>query len=424
MKKLLQSAAALIALSIGAAAVSVTVTQPANYAQVSSPFTLAANASSSYPITGWQVYVDGTSAYSAGSTNSINASISAAVGTHQVITRAWDSSGAYGSYTQQITVISGGGTGVTVTITAPGNGGQVSSPFNLVASASSGYQITGWAAYLDGLQVYSAGSTNSINTNVSAGNGNHQLVVRAWNTAGNYGDTTESITVTGGGGGNGLPTPPSNAIWFYDIQNRSNWSYCHDPGCAGGSGSGSYWMAQHQSSPSRSGSSTQFYNSGVWANALWWQKVGPNNGVHNFLWDFWIYLDSASQTAGQALEFDAFQFVGGYNYMIGSQCDYGSGTWDTWDESSGHWMHSSISCPKFSPNAWHHIQWYLTTDTGAHTYTYHTLVVDGQGYTVNKTYSAKNLHWADNIGVQWQVDVNATGHGYNEWLDSASLAIW
>lgn len=123
MKKLLQSAAALIVLSISALAVNVTVTQPANYAQVSSPFTLAANASSSYSITGWQVYVDGASAYSAGSTNSINASISAAVGTHQVITRAWDSSGAYGSYTQQITVTSGGGgggTGVTVTITAPG----------------------------------------------------------------------------------------------------------------------------------------------------------------------------------------------------------------------------------------------------------------------------------------------------------------
>ncbi len=336
MKKLLQSAAALIALSMSAAAVNVTVTQPANYAQVSSPFTLAANASSSYPITGWHVYVDGSSVYSAGRTNSINASINASVGTHQVVTRAWDSTGAYGSVSQQITVTSGGG----------------------------------------------------------------------------------------GGGGNGLPDPPSNAIWFYNIQNRGNWNWCHDPGCAGGSGGGSYWMAQHQGSPSRSGSSTQFYNSGVWANALWWQKVGANNSKHNFLWDFWFYVDSTSQNAGQALEFDTFQFVGGYNYMIGSQCNYGAGTWDTWDEASGHWIHSSISCPKFSPNTWHHIQWYVTTNTSNHTYTYHTLVIDGNSHTVNKTYSSKNLHWGDNLGVQWQLDVNATGRGYNEWIDQASLAIW
>lgn len=428
MKKLLQSAAALIALSLSAAAVNVTVTQPANYSQVGSPFTLMANASGSYSITGWQVYLDGTSVYSAGRTNSINASIQASVGDHQLVTRAWDSSGAYGSVNQQITVTDGGGgTGVTVTITAPGDGSQVGSPFNLTANASSDSQITGWAAYLDGRQVYSAGSTNNINTNLSAGDGNHQLVVRAWNAAGSYGDKTESITVSGGGGGgggDGLPDPPDNAIWFYNIQNRDHWSYCHDPGCAGGSGSGSYWMAQHQGSPSRSGSSTQFYNSGVWANALWWQKLGANNNKHNFLWDFWIYLDSASQTSGQALEFDAFQFVGGYNYMIGSQCNYGAGKWDTWNEATGHWIHTSITCPKFSPNTWHHIQWYVTTDTNAHKYTYHTLVVDGHSYTVNQTYSAKNLHWSDNIGVQWQLDVNASGRGYNEWVDSASLAIW
>ncbi len=316
---------------------------------------------------------------------------------------------------------------VSVTVTTPSNNQQVSSPFTLAANASG--TITGWQVYLDGVSVYSAGRTNSINATISGATGTHQLVTRAWDSSGAYGDVTEQITITsggggGGGGGNGLPTPPGNAIWYNNIQNRGNWSWCHDPGCAGGSGRGSYWMAQHQSSPSRTGSSMEFFNSGVWANALFWQKVGANNNVHNFLWDFWIYLDGNSQTAGQALEFDAFQFVGGYNYMIGSQCDYGAGKWDTWDETSGHWDHSSITCSKFSPNSWHHIQWYITTNTGSHTYTYKVLVVDGHSYTVNITHSAKNLHWGDNIGVQWQLDVNATGQGYHEWVDSASLAIW
>lgn len=317
---------------------------------------------------------------------------------------------------------------VNVTVTSPGNNQQVGSPFTLAANASSSYAITGWNVYLDGRSVYTAGRTNSISASISGSTGTHQLVTRAWDTTGAYGDVYEQITITsgggGGGGGSGLPTPPGNALWFNDIQNRGNWNWCHDPGCAGGSGSGSYWMAQHQGSPSRSGSSMEFYNSGVWANALWWQKVGAHNSLHNFLWDFWIYLDGASSSAGQALEFDAFQFVGGYNYMIGSQCNYGASKWDTWDETSGHWVHTNISCPHFSTSAWHHIQWYVTTNTSNHTYTYHTLVVDGHSYPVNVTHSAKNLHWGDNIGVQWQLDVNATGRGYHEWVDSASLAVW
>jgi len=311
---------------------------------------------------------------------------------------------------------------VTVTLSAPTNNQQTSSPFNLQAHASSQYTIVGWRAYLDGTSVYTAGQTNSINTNVNASSGGHQLVVRAWDSSGAYGSATVNITITGSG--NGLPTPPSGAIWFYNIQNRSNWSWCHDPGCAGGSGQGSYWMSQHNSNPSRSGSSTEFFNSGVWANALWWQKLGANDNVHNFLWDFWFYLDSNSQAAAQALEFDAFQFVHGYNYMIGTECDYGSGKWDTWDEATNQWIHSTIACPRFSTGSWHHIQWYMTTNTNNHTYTYVTLVVDGQSHPVNITRNSRNLGWSDNVGVQWQLDVNGSGEGYHEWIDNATLAIW
>ena len=222
----------------------------------------------------------------------------------------------------------------------------------------------------------------------------------------------------------GLPRPPAGATVFNQIEQMSGWQSCHDPGCAGGSGNGSYWLAQNQSQPSLSGASNQVFNSGVWANALWWKKVGANNNVSNILWDFWVQVDDNAAHAAQALEYDAFQFVGGYNYMIGSQCNYGAGKWDTWDETAGKWVHSNITCNKFSPNTWHHIQWYVTTDTSAHTYTYHTLVVDGQSYNVNITHHAKNLHWGDNMGVQWQLDVNASGQAYHEWVDHASLAVW
>ncbi len=317
---------------------------------------------------------------------------------------------------------------VNVTVSTPTNDSQVGSSFNLVANATSSYTITGWQVYLDGRSVYSTGRTNVINTYISAPNGSHQLVTRAWDSTGAYGSVYEQITVTSGGGGGGgggsLPTPPPGALVFNNIDDRGHWNWCHDPGCAGGSGSGSYWMAQNQGNPSRDGASTEFFNSGVWANALWWQKLGANDGAHNFLWDFYVLVDDSSQHGGQALEFDAFQFVHGYNYMMGSQCNYGAGVWDTWDEASGHWIHTSIACPKFSPNTWHHIQWYITTNASSHQYTYVTLVVDGTPHTLNVTHNARNLGWSDNVGVQWQLDVNASGQGYHEWVDKATLTIW
>ena len=319
---------------------------------------------------------------------------------------------------------------VNVTVSSPANNSQVSSPFTVVANATSSYRITGWHIYLDGNNVYSGGATNSISATITAAAGNHQVVTRAWDASGAYGSVNQTITVTSGGGnggsggGNGLPTPPPGATVYNHIEDRGGWSWCNAPSCAGGDGDGAYWMAQHQGSPSRDGSAMEFYNSGRWDNALWWQKVGANNNVHNFLWDFYMYVDSASQNGAQALEYDMFQFVGGYNYMIGSQCDYGQGKWDTWDEASGHWMPTSIACSKFSPNTWHHIQWYVTTNTSSHKYTYVTLVVDGHSYPVNVTRNAKNLGWSSNVGVQWQLDMNASGQAFHEWVDEATLTIW
>ncbi len=168
----------------------------------------------------------------------------------------------------------------------------------------------------------------------------------------------------------------------------------------------------------------ELYNSGVWANSLWWQKLGANNGATNLLWDFYAQVDESAADAAQALEFDAFQFVGGYNYMFGSQCDLAAGKWDVWDELNGHWIQTSVACKEFAPNVWHHIQWYVQRIAGTQSYKFVTLVVDGTPYTINQTYSAQNVGWSDNVGVQYQLDVNATGAGFHEWVDESTLTVW
>jgi len=225
-------------------------------------------------------------------------------------------------------------------------------------------------------------------------------------------------------GSSALPTPPASAQVFPEVEQRAGWQACNSPGCAGGSGTGSYWHAQNQTVPSLSGSSLEIYNSGIGADTLWWQKLGANNSATNFLWDFYAQVDGTSVTAAQALEYDSFQFVGGYNYMFGSQCNLAAGKWDVWDELNGRWVHTTIPCKQFDPDVWHHIQWYVQRIDGTQNYTFVTLVVDGVAYAVNQTYSAKYVGWKDDLGVQYQLDVNATGAGYREWIDRSSLTVW
>lgn len=128
--------------------------------------------------------------------------------------------------------------------------------------------------------------------------------------------------------------------------------------------------------------------------------------------------------SAQALEFDVFQFVGGYNYMMGTQCNYANGTWDVWDELEGHWRHTMIACPQFQTGTWHRVQWYVQRNPNTTTYNFVTLVVDGTAYSVSRSFSAKNVGWEDDLGVQYQLDVNGGGGAYEEWIDEASLTIW
>jgi hypothetical protein len=229
---------------------------------------------------------------------------------------------------------------------------------------------------------------------------------------------------SGQGSNAAVPTPPASAAVFAHIERMNNWGSCNSSDCSGGSGNGEFWMAVNQSTPSMDGSSMQFHNSGVWGDALWWNKFGPQDNATNFLWDFYFRIEEGATNAAQALEFDSFQFRGGYNYMMGSQCNYASGWWDLWDGANRKWVRSTVACPKFSPGVWHHIQWYTQRVVGSPQYTFVTLVVDGVSYAINQTYSAKDVGWSKNVGVQYQLDVNSSGAAYEMWVDQSKLTVW
>jgi hypothetical protein len=183
------------ALTVAELQPTVTVLTPTNNANVGSPVNVIATATPSpnHTISGWWIYVDGAGVFSAGAVNSINASVKMSNGSHSVIVRVWDTSGAYTSQTLSLTVSNE----PAVAVSTPWPGASVSSPINVKASATttSGHWITGWQIYLDGVSVYSAGATGSINASFGASSGTHALVVRAWDSTGATGEQTFSVEV-------------------------------------------------------------------------------------------------------------------------------------------------------------------------------------------------------------------------------------
>jgi hypothetical protein len=84
--------------------VAVNLSTPANGASVNSPVNIAATAASANAISAWQVYVDSVSAFAQNGGNSIDANLIMSQGTHSIVVRAWDTTGAYGSQSITATV--------------------------------------------------------------------------------------------------------------------------------------------------------------------------------------------------------------------------------------------------------------------------------------------------------------------------------
>ena len=422
-----------VAAAPAASAVTVYVSSPSS-SSVNTSFTLAASASSSNKVTGWSVYVDGNKVWGTpGPTPSISVPLNVSSGSHTVHVTAWDSSGASGSKDLGISASSSTSSstgGVSVSIQSPANGSTVTSPVTFKASGSSPNGISGWVIYMDGgTKLYQVDNySNSLSATVSVPSGGHSIYIRAWDRSnGSYGTTgTISIGVGSGSSGGtttttGVPTPPSNATVFSNIDNNT-FNSC-SANCAGGQSTTNYWQAGWQSSPSLDGSSRAFFNGGnAWANVLWYKEWSGYSWATNYLWDFYVRFNSGISDLHSA-EFDFYEANHGIELMAGSQCNFGNGVWDTWNQAGGRWVPTSIPCKRFSPDTWHHIQWYVTRPAN-NQYKYNTLVVDGTAYAVNQTYYGSNNGWGDKVGVQYQLDLGPNGVDNKIWVDKVKLSIW
>lgn len=309
-----------------------------------------------------------------------------------------------------------------ITVTAPEDGAQLTSPFTVTASATScdseaatsmGYSLDGGATTI----VHN----KQLSAVVVAGDGPHVLHVKCWGPNGAHAHTPVNITV--------VPvdtTPPSNITVVSDIQSMTDWEWDHDPATNGGA-SGTSDLA---STPSLSGNARKFsVNFSHSGGEIFHKSFGKDTAATHFIYDAYLWLSDASSLAN--IEMDMNQVIdNGDTIIYGFQCDGYSGTWDyTLNPSRTHggWHHSNVACPDpktWEPNTWHHVQ--ISYSRDGDIVTYETVALDGQQSDLvgAKGNSGRPLGWGQTLLTNFQLDGQGSDGSIHAYLDKLTISRW
>ncbi len=316
-----------------------------------------------------------------------------------------------------------------VSVSSPGSGAQVPSPFNLSADAPdcSNQPIAAMGYSLDNSSDTAIVYNASINTQVSAGTGYHVVHVKAWGNQGAVCVTDVALTITPGSAASVIP---SYATSVSSIQTLGDWKALFDTGT--GSGWANGWMTT-TGSPSQGGQAREFVtNYGNYGGERYTALFGDDTSATNFFYDSWVYLTSNAGNIAN-LEMDMNQTMpNGLTAIFGFQCDGYSSTWDytknagtPWSPND-QWVHSSAYCnPRgWGRYTWHHVQvWYSRDDSG--NITYHSVWLDGLQEPINATVnSAFALGWAPALVTNFQMDGLGGGGTATVYLDNITIYRW
>lgn len=434
-------ASAFVAISgmgyrIEASAASVNLVQPTSGSTVSSSFTISANCGVG-GANAIQGYLDGSLIFNQNVT-SINYSANASLGSHQLEVKCWVGGAVYSSGLNNFNV-----TAANVVVNSPAENSTLSSPFTLNANcAVSGANAI--QAYLDGNLVYNQNGT-SVNTSVNASAGAHHLEIKCWAQSNAYtsGIINFSTSMSTGFSGSAIiPNPPSSAQRVIDIQKFGNWSQSTgalsscpngvpNPNC--NPPNANYSSVYQSGDPSylngSSGTSGVFQlnQSPSWSTVVWGHPVLSSVSARNFIWDFYVYVDSTNYYSS---ELDLYTTLNnGQRFMMGTQCNRVTNSWDTWDESQQTWItNSNIPCNQIlTAGSWHHVTYFLTLNTQQNSYSYPTIRVDGVDYVPNPnvTTYAQYSGWPEGqIGVQVQLDANGSGNVVKQFIENMQVYAW
>ena len=419
----------------GSASGGITVSNPTSGEAVGTSFSLVADAAtcSSQTVTAMGYSLDASSDTTIVDSQSVAATVTTSAGTHTLHVKSWGNGGATCDADVGITAAgSGSSSGGTdgITVSSPGNGASLSSPFTLDASASTcSSQSVGSMGYSIDSGATVAVNGTAMNASVSASAGAHTLHVKSWGDDGAGCDADVAITVSGGSGSTPTSVVPSNAVSVSSIQTLGDWIEVNDTGAVGTS-RGAMAMV---SSPSLSGNARKFVTS--FANGggeRYYVSFGDDTTSTNFFYDAYVYIPSPSGSLAN-LEMDMNQtMANGQTAIFGFQCDGYSSTWDVTKNAgsptrpSDAWVHSGAYCnPRaWSTNTWHHVQvYYWRTSSG--TITYQTVWLDGAEQALNLTVpSAFALGWGPTLLTNFQVDGLGSSGSTTLYLDKVTVYRW
>jgi hypothetical protein len=421
MKFWFLSPLALIAGTLPALAI--TVQAPVNGAQVTSPFTLAASATT---CASKQAVSMGYSIDQGPTTiepPSFNALIVAAEGPHTVSVKCW----GHGVHEHQIvnfTVVSGNPPpAVTATPTfTPASGAFNSAQAVTLASATAGaviYYTTDGTIPAASSDVYSGAIAVSASVVIRA------IAIGPTEAASALAIGSYLISPEGTG-----PTVPPDAIVETQIHLLPHWKHNHDPGTPGNSVGTMALVGD----PSLSGTAAQF--SGSYTNGggeIYSKSYAIDTEATNFLYDTYVWIESGSRIAN--LELDNNQVLSnGDTVIYGVQCAGDDHVWDytgntgTKKAPRVHWIRSSAPCnpAEWTTNVWHHVQiGYSRDDLG--NVTYGSLWLDGVEAVINETVpSAFALGWRHgDLLTNFQVDGFPHSSGSTVlYVDNLTISRW
>lgn len=310
-----------------------------------------------------------------------------------------------------------------VSTSSPANGATVGSPTTFVASATSpNGPIASMTINVDSKDVYKT-FTSSLNTSVALAAGSHSVIMKAWDTKGNYFQQVLSINVSTGSPA--PSTPPPGRTVVSNIEDMGGWQSCS--ACAGPGGNGintAHSLTQGIRSPALDGGSAQFWLGGThpYTNALFFKPLGGRSGATHFILDFDFWIGNA--TVAQGLEFDIFYSRDGIKNYFLTECDSRgqyAGTWQVSNVVIDTWQHTGLPC-HVNSYAWNHVtlEFYRQPDGNTH---FVSAAMNGNVQYINRTYAAERVN-AFEMNAAVQLDGDEKQDDFSIWVDKMSITYW
>lgn len=171
----------------------------------------------------------------------------------------------------------------------------------------------------------------------------------------------------------------------------------------------------------------------------WAQGTGSGTNtvgaLTNLYMDFYTYIKNPqSNIVGPEWDPDVYT-ANTWTYKASIACYASSNKWNLYNQAGnlptgGAWVPTTYSCDMVSsPNAWRHIQLWITIDQTAHTYTYKLLAVDGTKVIATSlantvTYSGWAHGSGNNLNIQNQMDNNSSSGTNTVLMDKWTFNVW